>query len=740
MDFSCVLPAKARPLCIAMSALCAPAALAQTTVALPDVAGFERMTVVGSASAERLAAGAANFIAPEELELFRHTDVHRVLRQVPGLYLVEEDGYGLRPNIGIRGSGIDRNSRITVMEDGVLIAPAPYAAPAAYYFPTMQRMHAVEVRKGSAAVRSGPRTTGGAINLVSTPIPDTSFSARGTLTAGENATRLGQFGAGGRSGNWGWLVEGLHQQTDGFKHIDGGGDSGYELDDYLAKLSYTTGSGAAFYQEVELKLGTTKQTGDETYMGLTLEDFETDPYRRYAASRIDNIVADHDQAELRHYIAFNDRLDLTTAVYRNDFARNWYKVGSVGGRSLAAVLEDPSTYAAEYGWLTGATSPDDAISIRNNNRAYFARGAQTILGFTPSTDGAVSHDVEIGLRYHEDEEDRLQDDDRYRMDGGALLLTTDGAPGTQDNRVGRAEALSVYVHDEIRVGDWILTPGIRYERIDLEQRRWAGSDPRRVGAATAVSRTEVDEVISGIGAVYQIDERWTLLGGVHKGFNSPGPGSDAGSEESINYEAGVRFAAGAASADVVAFYNDYDNLVGTCTASTGGDCDIGDQFAGGEVRMHGLELSSRYEVALAHGLRVPFQLTYTYTNAEFGTSFASGFGEWGNVERGDELPYLPEHQAQLLTGLAAERWTVSLSAAYIGKMRVEAGQGATSSMDATDSYWVLDLAGDIGVTDNLRVFGRVENLLDDIYVAAWRPAGARPGRPRTALIGVSASF
>jgi Fe(3+) dicitrate transport protein len=700
---------------------------------------FERLTVIGTRPAE-LTGGSASYVTSEQLERFRHTDVQRALRQVPGLYTVEEDGYGLRPNIGLRGSGTDRNSRITVMEDGVLIAPAPYAAPAAYYFPTMARMSAVEIRKGSAAVRSGPRTTGGAINLVSTPIPAQTLHGSVSMQAGADSTRLGHASVGGTNGQWGYLLEAVRQDTDGFKRIDGGGDTGYALDDYLAKLRYTTRSGAQFYQEMALKVGMTDQFGHETYMGLTLDDFNRDPKRRYSASQLDNIRTDHDQLELRHYIQISDRLDLTTVAYRNQFARNWYKVNNLSTASMNAVLADPVTYATEYGWLTGSTSPDDAIVLRNNNRKYDSRGIQTILGLTPQSTGSIQQNLEIGLRLHEDQEDRLQDNDGFRMQSGELILTTDGAPGTQSNRINLAEAMSIYVHDEISFGRFIVTPGIRYERIDLEQRRWAGTDPDRIGGLTRQALSDVEEFISGVGAVYSVTEDWTLLAGVHQGFNPPSPGSGATAEQSTNYEFGARFGRGPAGAELIAFYNDYENLVGTCTASTGAGCQIGDQFSGGQVRMAGLEFSGRYEWTLERGLQLPIQFAYTYTNAEFRSSFESSFEEWGSVTAGDELPYLPEHQAQLMAGLMGENWGINLSASYTDSMRAVAGQGAAESGNATDSAWVLDLAADWSMTEQLNLFARVENFTDETYVVAWRPAGARPGRPRVALLGFNVRF
>jgi Fe(3+) dicitrate transport protein len=681
-----------------------------------------------------------NYVSLEEIAVFQHTDLQRVLRQVPGVYVVEEEGYGLRPNIGLRGSGTDRSARVALMEDGVLIAPAPYAAAAAYYTPTMQRMQAVEIRKGSAAVRHGPRTTGGAINLISTAIPDAPLAGRAHIMLGEDDTLLGHAHIGGRGEHFGFLLEGVRQQTDGFKDLDGGGDTGYELDDYRAKLSYRTGPDAARYQEVQLKIGRTDQTADETYLGLTDADFRTDPYRRYAASQLDEFDSEHDQLELRHFIALGNGLDLTTVLYRNEFARNWYKGQSVGGTSLDAVLTDPLTFADQLAWLQGGDSPDDAVVIRANNREYLAEGAQLILGWTPAWQGPAQHEFELSVRYHEDDEDRLQWEDAYRMLDGRLELTSAGAPGSQDNRVGSAEALSIYLQDEIRFGRWTLTPGLRFESIDLERRDFARTDPGRAAGPTRVRDSSVEEWIPGVGVLYALTPEVSLLASVHKGFNPPGPGSDADAEESVNYEAGVRFADARVSAEAIAYFNDYDNLVGTCTLSSGGGCDVGDQFDGGEVEMYGLELSAATEFSLASGLRVPLRGSYTYSKAEFQNGFASAFEEWADVQPGDKLPYLPEQQLQLGVGLAGGRWRADLTGTYVGEMRVVAGSGNPAPAQRVDDHWVVDLAAAFDLTDQVSLFARVENLLDEDYLAARRPAGSRPGRPQTALVGVNVSF
>ena len=698
---------------------------------------IDTVTIIGKRSDIADIPGSAHIVDSEALAEFAQSDVLRVLRSVPGVYVQEEEGYGLRPNIGIRGSGLDRSARIALLEDGILIAPAPYAASSAYYFPTQRRMSAVEVLKGPASVAVGPRTTGGAMNMISTPIPD-AMGATADLRLGDNSTMDAHVNVGDRGERFSWLLETVQATSDGFKTIEGpvGGNTGFDVQDYIAKLQFDSAATRRVYQSLRVKLGYTDQISDETYLGLTDADFAANPYSRYAASANDIFASEHDQYQATYVIDADKNWRGEITAYRNDFSRNWYKVQSVGGESASNVLADSTAYATEYGYLTGTTSPDDAIQIRANNRSYSSQGVQAKiewdLGF-----GETDVLLNTGIRVHEDEEDRFQHQDGYRMVDGTLILTTAAAGGSQANRFSDASVTSYFVDSEIRVNDWIFTPGVRFEDIELTRRDYSTSDPTRALGPTRVRANSVQVYIPGAGALYRLNNEWRLLAGVHKGFNPPGPGSSAEEESSINFEAGVRYNGDTLRFESIYFRNDYDNLVGTVTDSTGGGGQIGDQFDGGEVLVSGLELSTDYSVAVG-AFEIPLGLKYTWTNeADFQNAFDSGFDPWGEVEVGDALPYIPEHQLHLSAGLTNEQFRVSLAANYVGKMRTKAGQGEFDPQESIRSHVVWDAIATWHFTENVSTYIKVDNLFDETYIAARRPAGVRPGLPRTAYLGLT---
>ena len=705
----------------------------------PDdrIAPIDTVTIIGRKSDVADVPGSAHVVDNEELEVFIATDILRVLRTVPGVYVQEEEGFGLRPNIGIRGSGLDRSARIALLEDGILIAPAPYSAPSAYYFPTQRRMHSLEVLKGPAAVIIGPRTTGGAINMISTPIPATS-GGKIDVRVGDYGTYDAHVNFGNRGRRLSWLMETVQSTSDGFKHIDGpaGGNTGYELKDYVAKLQLDSDPSSALYQSLRLKAGYTEQDSDATYLGLVDSDFAIDPTRRYAASAGDVFTSEHDQYQLSYVIDPGNSWRGEITAYRNDFSRNWYKLQSVAGTSIGSILNDEIAFVTELGYLRGTTSPDGAIVKRANNRSYYSRGLEAKLEWDFGyRDTQIA--LTAGIRLHEDEEDRFQHEDGYRMQDGALLLTTAGAPGSRTNRVSQADVRAAFVDTEIRVGNWILTPGLRFEDIDMQRVDYATDDPARQRGPVDTRENGASVLIPGMGVLYRVNESWRLLAGIHKGFNPPAPGSSASEEESINIEIGTRYSRGAFDVDAIYFINDYDNLVGTVTESTGGGGDIGDQFDGGEVTVSGLELSAGYGWRLGR-IDLPVSLQYTWTTeAAFRSAFDSDFEPWGEVEVGDELPYIPEHQLRAAAGLQSERWRINVAANYIGELRTKAGQGAFVAQDAIDDRVVWDLIAGWRFTAKLSTYVKVDNLFDESYIAARRPAGARPGLPRTVYLGLT---
>ena len=353
-------------------------------VMIESITSLSGVTVItGGSLGSKDIPGSVQYISPKEIQKFSYTDINRTLRAVPGINLQEEDGFGLRPNIGLRGTGVERTSKITLMEDGVLMAPAPYAAPAAYYFPTIGRMQAVEILKGSSQIKYGPYTTGGAINLISTQIPS-EFSGRIHILGGSYGGRNIHAYVGNKHKNVAYMVETFQYSSDGFKELDNGGSTGFNKEDYLAKVRVNTNPNAKIFQSLTFKVGQANETSNETYLGLTQTDYDQSPYRRYAGSQVDQMNTEQTQFSVTHGIHLNKHFSINTTFYRSDFKRNWYKLDKIKDSTgvatgIGAIVDDPESYNDVFNIMTGINSVnDDALQVKANNRKYYAQGIQTL--------------------------------------------------------------------------------------------------------------------------------------------------------------------------------------------------------------------------------------------------------------------------------------------------------------------------------------------------------------------------
>jgi Fe(3+) dicitrate transport protein len=681
--------------------------------------------------------GSAYALSQAELERFESDDVHKVLAAVPGVYIREEDGYGLRPNIGMRGTGSERSSKIALMEDGVLIAPAPYSAPAAYYFPMITRMQRVEVLKGPAAIRHGPNTVGGAINMVTRQIP----SAREIdidLAGGSDLYGKAHLVYGDSNEHFGWLVEGVKLRTNGFKELDGGGDTGFDKNGVMLKLRASIDPSAEIHHQLDLKLGYSDEVSNETYTGLTNEDFAANPYRRYRGTQLDRMDWRHYQAQLAHTARLGS-VDLVTTAYHHDLSRDWRKLdGFSDGALLSQVLASPDAgnNAVRYAVLTGAEDSDpsssaDDLLLGTNARDFVSQGVQLVARTDQSWLG-VLHSVEVGTRLHHDVADRDRYEEFYDMSAGSLVAAAMQRMPLDATDTTTAWA-SHYQH-KLAIGDWQVTAGLRTELI-------AATSKDNMSGDSIEKDTFI--ILPGGGVVWQALPSLGLLAGVHRGFVPvmPDPVYTARPEESINYEAGFRWLDFGANVEVIGFFNDYRNLSGTCTFSAGCPPDqIDRNFDGGEARSYGVESLVSAAPVIAHDLRLPLRVGYTLQRTTFQSVFVSANPQWGEVTAGDELPYLPEHQLQVQAGVAAASWELALSGRYVGAMRDIASQDGGKPTLWTDSATVIDLAASYTPARWGKLYLTINNLLDEAHVTAHRPYGARPGAPRQLILGYKTSL
>lgn len=717
---------------------------------------IEEVTVLGDPRTDGNVTGSARVLGPDVLERFAFTDVHELLREVPGVYLQTEDGLGLRPNIGIRGTGTDRSGRVTLLEDGVLIAPAPYAASSAYYFPYVARMHSVEVVKGPAAVRQGPYTVGGAVNLISTPIPE-AREIRLQLEGGEFDTRLGRLSYGESVEHAGWLIEALQMDSGGFKDIDRSNrDTGYDIEDYLAKFRINTSTDARFYQELTLKLQHSEETSNQSYLGLTDADFGGDATRMYGLSALDEIETEHDQRTLTWKLVSPNGVEVLVTAYDQEHERAWFKTegidldgspsadeqGTTGwfnviqavnrGDSLTAGSGAVFDAATLQGILDGTIdTAAGAIQLRNNARAYESRGVQGRVRFELAL-GDWRHDFELGARFHEDEEDRLQRNSGYTQIDGALVLDDLGTLGNAGNRVQTAEARSLWIVDTIRFGDWTLTPGLRHEDIDLARTRFFDVPTRGADDLRDSRDNQVSVWLPGMGVHYQLTSEIGIFGGAHKGFSTPSNDPGTREEESINYEFGVRYAAGATFAELIGFYNDYDNLLGICSNSSGGGCQPGDVFEGDAITVRGIEAQLEHRFTLGNGWTVPLAVAYTFSDGEFDTDIADP-AFFGDASAGDPLPYLPDHQLSASIGLTDDRFSFWLRTNYQDSTCVQPACGAFLE---TDDSLTFDLSSEYRWRPGVSFYAVAQNITDEEDILGRQPYGARPGRPQAVKAGV----
>ncbi len=755
---------------------------------------IDQITVLGSSDeARQLVPGSGQYLDRDTLRIQSQDDILRILSQVPGVYLRQEDGNGLFPNISLRGVDSTRSAKVTVMEDGILAAPAPYSAPAAYYSPSAGRMEGIEVLKGSSQIRNGPHTTGGVLNYISTSVP-AELDLYGKLLYGDDhETRLhtyaGQTFDTRSAGSFGVLAELYLWRSDGWRTIDASPDfqdvdnTGFTTIEPMVKLQWVPPTERA--QRFDFKFGYTDGDALETYLGLSEDDFASDVARRYTTTRFDQITRTHYRVVGDHFIelpALTDQgppVELVTRGYWSRFERNWRKLEDIlavdvddddipdtgQGANLARALAGDGTRTGANEILTPNSEGKPLellrgmragiLSLRNNDRKYQLFGAEQ-KATLPVETGPVMQTIEVGWRFHQDEIRRFQRDEILSFGpDGSLVGYAPGTGGDGGNRYQRTQALALHLEDVIEVGDFTIRPGVRFEQLWQRAIDYALDDTNTVVREGEATQSLVG---GGVGATWQTTDSIILFAGVHSGFSPANPRSaifqGVTNERSYAGEAGARFEWPdlALSAEATGFFTRFEDLI---VIDSVGGAGTGDAENVGEVNSGGLETQVAWDPASLFDVRfeIPTSLSYTYTSATLANDARSNDPNsiFACGVQGNRVPYIPEHSLAFSIGFQMNRFGVNASVTHTSEQFSTASNTDSlttpegipdSRFGVVQSNTLLDLIGWFYVDRDQRIklIAGVHNVTDSAVVVTRHPIGPRANKPRWAYGGVELAF
>lgn len=671
--------------------------------------------LVGSEAVLRRTPGSYDLLRRADLDATHVFTSSEALRKLPGVTVRDEEGVGLRPNIGLRGLNPTRSSKVLLLEDGLPVTYAPYGDNASYYHPPVERFDRIEVLKGSSQIAYGPVTLGGVINYI-TPDAPNHRSLSLDVTAGTRGYANGVIAAGGRWRNAGLFGHAARKQADGSRD-----NIAATLTDVLAKTTWRF----ATNQDLTLKASYYEEDSQVTYSGLREAEYRANPRQNPFAD--DHFDGRRAGASASHHALVWSRLAASVRAYGSTFSRDWWRQSSNSAQRpndaadpLCGGMRNLSTTCGNEGRLRDYSH----AGVEARGRLMFA--------------GVVTHETDFGVRFHVERQDRIQRNGETPTARTGVVV---------ENNLRTTDAWSAFLQHRLTGGPWTIVPGVRVERIDY----WRTN--RLMGVSGS---TELTEMVPGLGVSFGPSADVTLFGGVHRGFapprvedvisNSTGGAIDLDPERSWNYEGGIRARARGVQASLTAFRMDYGNQIVPASVAGG----VGAALTnGGETLHQGLEGSVNREWrglgGTRHGLYAAAAFTWLPEARFVGirTSAVSGFVAT-NVS-GHRLPYAPEVTHTLTVGYRhVNGIDVQLESQHVGAQFGDDLNTIAPTADGQrgrlDAYTFLDAAASMPLPRVPgRVFVAVKNAADRTFIID-RVRGILPGHPRLIQAGMSWRF
>ena len=670
--------------------------------------------------------GSVEVLDQQTLDIARPFNFNEALRKFTGVHVRDEEGFGLRPSIGIRGLDPNRSAKVLLLEDGVPLGMAPYGDSDAYYHPPIERYNGIEILKGSGQIAHGPNTLGGLLNYLTPNPPADGVNGSVTLTGGNRGyfNGYGSIGAsfGEGAGRTGLLFDLLHKRGDGARE-----NMFFKLKDVLVKT--VTQLDKTARQTLTFKGTYYGEDSNVTYSGLTEAEYNTNP--RFNPFKNDYFYGDRLGGAVHYTNAINGHAVLTAVVYGANFNRDWWRQSSNSDQRPNRRGSQGCNGLAELSTLCGN---------EGRLRTYATFGVDPRLKLS-----SKAGETDLGFRWHTETQNRIQqNNDTFGPKGRT------GVIGEDNQR--KNQALSGYIQHRFLAAKLTITPGLRIEHVNIAR-------TNRLVSPAVTGETDLTQLIPGIGVSFTLRDNTTFFAGVHRGFAPPRPADiingiggvvELDPELSWNYEAGVRSQPlKGVRLDTAFFRLDYENQIIPANLSGG----VGAVLASaGETLHQGMEFAGRLDAGAIFDSPHNFYFRAAFTwipTAEYrGTRFSNVSG-FSNVSvKGNRMIYSPEQLLNFNIGYSHPKGIdLLVEYVYVGKQfaddlnTVAPSSNGQRGLIPNYGVWNATVNYRIGGTDRFAptLFVTTKNLRDDTFIVDRR-RGVMPGIPRLVQAGVKFQF
>ena len=640
-------------------------------------------------------------IDAKQMEEEQITDIRELAARLPNVdvprgparFSLAGSPTGRDQNSGFNIRGLDGN-RVLMLVDGVRL-PRSYTFSANAFgrdYLDLGLIQRVEILRGSVPALYGSDGMGGLVNFITVEPGDLLKDGKtlgGRVSAGydgsDNGKRLGATVAGKASDEWSWLISA------------GVGRSGA-----LENMGSNNAAGA-------LRTTPNPEKGkSHSLLGRLVYTPSAVQKHVFTLENVDK-RADYDLLSARSATVSDSQAETTMKRWRATWQGQWQQLDSAMADELKLMASYQSSDSREFVTETRIGLPYRERDVTYDEDALQLHAqADKMLRFGNGVSGKFSYGVDY-LR-------------------GKVQNTQDGVtpPAGETFPLKRfpdttETSTALFAQAEMHYGAFSLTPGVRAEHYSIK--------PKQAGFGPAVVSNSDSAVSPKLGAMFQMNDAWSVYGNYAAGFRAPNagqinaffenpfafyksiPNPNLKAEKSNTFELGLRGRMSALRLDAAVFSGRYKDFIQDQVLVSGqyGNRNDPATFQSvnlGRVHISGFELKADYDWGQFAGGNWRTNVAYGYTKGK---------------DKNTDLAVDTIAPQQLVLGVRYDTSNVGVqfsASHWAGKKAKDAAAAAWLSPSAT----VLDLSAQWRIRPGTRLNVGIYNLTDKKH---WRWADVR---------------